>query len=78
MASLITTFTSLPVTGCTNWHGRHYSSWLETMFAQFGQTCLCLHRGPAWQYTMVEILDPKCREIVMHAPPGEGQSKAEN
>lgn len=28
----------------------HYSSWLQTMFSQFGHKWLCLHRGPAWQY----------------------------
>ena len=31
----------------------HYSSWLETMFSQFGHKWLCLHRGPAWQYDLI-------------------------
>ena len=29
---------------------KHYSSWLQTMFSQFGHKWLCLHRGPAEQY----------------------------
>ena len=33
----------------------HYSSWLETMFAHFGQKWLCLFRGPFWQYDLQEI-----------------------
>jgi len=28
----------------------HYTSWLKTMFSQFGHKWLCLHRGPVWQY----------------------------
>ena len=33
----------------------HYLSWLETMFAHFGQKWLCLFRGPFWQYDLEEI-----------------------
>ena len=30
----------------------HYSSWIQTMFAQFGHKWLCLHGGPVWQYDL--------------------------
>jgi len=38
----------------------HYTSWLKTMFSQFGHKWLCLHRGPVWQYEV----EPQATEHV--------------
>ena len=40
-------------------HGmeEHYSSWLETMFSQFGHKWLCLHRGPVWKYDLDAVME---------------------
>ena len=35
----------------------HYSSWLETMFSQFGHKWLCLHRGPVWKYDLDAVME---------------------